>query len=971
MKNTDSIEKMIADESKEHSSIPFWSWNDKLDVKMLGEQINDMKALGMRGFFMHARAGLETEYLSDEWFDSVRYCVGEAKKLGMEAWAYDENGWPSGFGGGELLKDEQNQACGLVVNMSDKFPSFDENILGVYTVSQSGAERRECDCGASEYVVIRRKRDFSYVDTMNPSVTEKFLAYTHERYKRELGDSFGKEMPGFFTDEPQYFRYGTPWSDTFLKTFKKKYGYDVLDMLPAMFFDYEGAEAQRYDYYLLCHESFYNGFMKPVYDWCSENGVKLTGHGIEEWSISGQMACCAGVMPFYMYQHIPGIDYLRRDVRNINGARQLGSVCEQTGKKVRLTESFACCGWDVSPRELKRIAELQFAGGANLLCEHLYAYSERGQRKRDYPNHYSEHNTWHKYYGEFVKHFANLGAALSQGKEIADTLVIQPMRSAYLHYKRSLKAASIATLDNDYNRFVEKISKDHIPFHFGDEGIMESIGSVEGNRIRIGECLYDSVILPYCETLTANTVKLIDEYISNGGKLCIVGDKPSRIDGRLSENMPQANITYDEIAAGVCIKIKNNIPLHMQIRNIGGDKLLFLANTSSDTYNDVEITVEACRGLEELDIDTLERKPVRGKRNNDGSVTVMYSFGDSQSCLLIESDTKMLDTVCDAEKRYMELGEKFELVGERENMLTLDSAQISKDGNGFSKVRPIVRIKDNLLREKYEGKLILRYSFKTDFIPAKLLLVVEPMKYSSVCINGNNILPCGETRIDKRFCAYNIAPFAVNGENTIDMELDYFQSEEVYRVLYGGGNEALRNCLCFDTEIEAVYLFGDFRVVSDSIFESCERNNLRTDGNFYLCQMKKSIDLKNIVCDGYPFFAGELEAETVLMFEEGMPTVLKLGGRFAVCGININGTKLNCGIFDDEFELKPYLKNGENVLRIKICLSNRNLLGPHHGINPEPTSVVPTTFSYESMWDGDKCSEYIPSYAFVKFGIGF
>ena len=54
---------------------------------------------------MHARAGLETEYMSDEWFDSIKICIDEAKKFGMEAWAYDENGWPSGFADGELFDD--------------------------------------------------------------------------------------------------------------------------------------------------------------------------------------------------------------------------------------------------------------------------------------------------------------------------------------------------------------------------------------------------------------------------------------------------------------------------------------------------------------------------------------------------------------------------------------------------------------------------------------------------------------------------------------------------------------------------------------------------------------------------------------------------------------------------------------------------------------------------------------------------
>ena len=54
------------------------------------------------------------------------------------------------------------------------------------------------------------------------------------------------------------------------------------------------------------------------------------------------------------------------------------------------------------------------------------------------------------------------------------------------------------------------------------------------------------------------------------------------------------------------------------------------------------------------------------------------------------------------------------------------------------------------------------------------------------------------------------------GKNELVFELDYYQDDYVYYVLYGGVSESLRNCLNFDTEIESVYLYGDFSVVCDS-----------------------------------------------------------------------------------------------------------------------------------------------------------
>ena len=49
---------------------------------------------------MHARGGLQTEYMGKEWFENDSVSVAEGEKRGMGAWAYDENGWPSAFGNG-------------------------------------------------------------------------------------------------------------------------------------------------------------------------------------------------------------------------------------------------------------------------------------------------------------------------------------------------------------------------------------------------------------------------------------------------------------------------------------------------------------------------------------------------------------------------------------------------------------------------------------------------------------------------------------------------------------------------------------------------------------------------------------------------------------------------------------------------------------------------------------------------------
>ena len=118
---------------KKYRSLPFWSWNDELDKDKLVKQVEWMNDNGIGGFFMHARGGLKTGYLSEKWFECIDACGKRAKELGMEAYAYDENGWPSGFVGGKLLEDMENRDRYLTYTIGE----YDKGALASYDISGS------------------------------------------------------------------------------------------------------------------------------------------------------------------------------------------------------------------------------------------------------------------------------------------------------------------------------------------------------------------------------------------------------------------------------------------------------------------------------------------------------------------------------------------------------------------------------------------------------------------------------------------------------------------------------------------------------------------------------------------------------------------------------------------------------------------------------------------------------------------
>ena len=81
---------------------PFWVWNARMDSSDIDRMLPDFARQGFGGVFVHPRPGMETEYLSEDWFNLWSYSLEKGRELGLKLWIYDENSYPSGFAGGHV-----------------------------------------------------------------------------------------------------------------------------------------------------------------------------------------------------------------------------------------------------------------------------------------------------------------------------------------------------------------------------------------------------------------------------------------------------------------------------------------------------------------------------------------------------------------------------------------------------------------------------------------------------------------------------------------------------------------------------------------------------------------------------------------------------------------------------------------------------------------------------------------------------
>ncbi|MCQ2396752.1 MAG: hypothetical protein MJ106_03525, partial [Lentisphaeria bacterium] len=486
--------------------VPFWSWNDKLSAEECCHQIELMHEQGIGGFFMHARGGLHTDYLSDEWFKVTQACVDKAKSLGMNAWAYDENGWPSGFGGGlvnekGLFYQQKYLRCKFAYDYT-RIPTF-KNIICIY--SEDGKKIYPMDeplPKRTRLLVCYYDVNPYYVDTLDGRVIAEFLSSTHEKYNASLNAEQHKAMRGFFTDEPQISRDGFPWSLSLPDEYELRFGEALLPILPQLFFTW-GCDYRRtrYRFWRLITELFSENFMKQIHDWCDAHSWELTGHLVCEESFSGQIPSNGACMPHYEYFHIPGMDILGRNLSWITLPLQLFSTAAQTGKKQILSETFALCGWAVSFADLQWLVQWQFVHGVNLICQHLEGYSLRGIRKRDYPASLFRHQPWWKYYRPFNDYLSRMGTLLSEGEVNYKVLVIHSVSSGHMCYDTATDGA-ITPYQMEFKGFSDFLEAHQINHHYGDEILMERHGKVEEGLLKIGEQSYSLVLLPKMANLS-------------------------------------------------------------------------------------------------------------------------------------------------------------------------------------------------------------------------------------------------------------------------------------------------------------------------------------------------------------------------------------------------------------------------------------------------------------------------------------
>ena len=963
--------------------VPFWAWNAELEPDELRRQIGVMQEMGFGGFFMHSRVGLATPYLSERWFECINACIDEAEKRGMKAWLYDEDRWPSGAAGSLVTRDPKYRQRTLECrNIEDdpapeqgdvwfRIRTGDQGFLGYDRVS--GPEDMGPEQGGALYRFRIRLNDPSswyngatYLDTLNPDAVKRFLETTHEAYAAHCGKAFGRTVPGIFTDEPNYggFYEGcVPWTDALPEKFREKYGYDILDHLPELFFECGKTVSRvRWQYYDLLTDLFVHSFSAQIGEWCRKHGIAMTGHVLSEDSLRSQVKGTGAPMRFYEYMQMPGVDLLTEYWQTFNTMKQCSSVARQMGHDVRLSETYGCTGWDFPFMGHKALGDWQYALGINFRCQHLAWYSMEGEAKRDYPASISFQSSWWNKYHCVEDYFARLGAVMTGGKEIRDILMIHPVESVWSVRKGGAgeSGKEELMLDSEWNKLTDRLLTVNCDFDFGDEEMMSRLAKVEDGVFRVGQAEYKAVLIPKILTIRSTTLQLLKKWAEAGGLVVYYGEPPAFVDALPSK---EAADVYNRLFVPVdwrwleekLLRIGRRLsvtdpygseigPVLSRLAQKDGAWNLFLCNTSMPFNADRSSPMVRDRilafpkALVRVSIpengDVYELDPADGSvyevpyRRENGCYVFRTSFAPLQSRLFVFTPERP-EKVSVRSEFHTELdlgplpgGDEWRYSLSDFNSLVLDHCTLKVGGRTELENTFFIKA-DDYLREKLlgvapRGGLMVQPWLQDKTIPEKQLDIELSYDIVCACIPKEDCFLGLERPELYGTILFNDEPVSPEPAGpgwwidpvlkTLRIPKECFRAGRNRLTLAGRYHEKLPG-------LESLFLLGRFGVFGDEI------------GALPGC-----LKIGNWVEQGLREYSGDVIYERIFEADPAADEhwFLRFGAwRGAALTISVNGGEERTIPWPPfELDLTSGLVKGENRIAIRVCGSRRNAFGP-------------------------------------------
>ena len=380
------------------------------------------------------------------------------------------------------------------------------------------------------------------VNILDRRAIARFIEITHARYALELGERLS-QVGAFFTDEPQFgssehWSGGLPeclpmvqWCDELPAAFRRKNGYDLAAVLPALFHPVGPKTAKyRYDFYDVQSDLAAENYFGQIETWCRKHGVASSGHMLLEESLLFHVMFSGSMLKNWARMDLPGVDLLGATPYHTMGGwshgivplpedfscKMASSVAHLTGKQGTFTESFALAH-KVELRRILGVAAWQFSGGIT----HMSTYTIQQELPAED-------------YAAFADFAGRLALLARRGRHVADVAVLVPEASVWAsytppdggRYRRYFECNPQPTaIDRVFRDTCHTLLKNQRDFDCLGEELLGR-ATVRDGQLRLCDESFSVLVAPEMRMMRGETLAKIEEFAAAGGYVAFVGSLP-------------------------------------------------------------------------------------------------------------------------------------------------------------------------------------------------------------------------------------------------------------------------------------------------------------------------------------------------------------------------------------------------------------------------------------------------------------
>ena len=917
----------------------FFMLNNTLSNEELLFQLNEMARKGTKSILARTYSGLNSDYPGENFKKKTRFIIDNAKKLGITVY----------------LQAKYMPEC--IPNIPSEYaishivPTKTNEVLPGDNVICTHNDMSFCVCLSD-----------SIVDLFDKNSVDYYIKDCYENMWSDFEEFYGNTVLSVWVDEPAFGRAFPPCPKSFFDIFKNEYGYDFAPNVFKLWYAEDNYKTVRFHYWTLIQKLMENNYFKRLKAWCKTKNLKFSGHLLGEDCLKNQIRHSSAVMPFYKYFDIPGIDILtinanwndspikskhgdelRDSQRLYTTPIQVLSAANQSGNGEHiLCEMYGASTENMTFRNQMYLFDRLAVFGINHRSVHGIFYSLEGRRKRGYAPHINYYQPYWDKYDNVYMHCARTAQFTRFGSPCADVLVLHPLETAYTILNEKLPDriddTEIDRFDSWFYRLMSNLKSAHIDFELGDFATVRDMGEItDEGFFKVGKMNYKTVVLPRIDVLSKCVFELLKKFSEIGGKIICIGKKPSMLDGYAHDFSNEINFEIVDISNYVSVISKcgsdykiigTDSAAHIAIHRRRDEKCdyFMLMNTDCSHKKDFLLAVRGERCVKLWNSENGEATEVYADFNGENTV-YKGSVNEGGSVLLSFEKGRRSVQKCDILKcSFVPLDGGFSVKRENKNTFLLEYCRYKTENSDFSCEMPVLAVNELLYAEDKRQKIEICFDFVSDAEIDGLSLALEDMENSEIYFNGAHIeRKITGYHIDKSFKTVDL-PRCKIGKNTITVKKEYIPLTKTSKSLASIFENSS------GTELECMYLVGDFAVLSQS--ENTLNGCLRLNRNFVISKEKDYADFCDLTTEGYPFYTGAVnmfkkfnvntddvkDAFLHLRCLNAAAAEVYVNGEF-IGDINRAPAKLSC---------KNALKNGENTVTFKLYTTLRNVFGPSH-----------------------------------------